>query len=332
MLDDAANLLRDGKLVAFPTETVYGLGADATNADAVEKIFAAKGRPPTNPLIIHVAGVVQAKRYARRWPHAARLLAMRFWPGPLTIVLPKMPMIADAATAGSPTVGIRVPDHPLALALLRRFDGPVAAPSANKSNRVSPTTARHVRDELGDAVDLVLDGGPCAVGIESTVVDLCGDVPTILRPGGVTREQIEAALKKPVNAPAGVLTPVGTVATSSGQHAVHYAPRTPAFRFESDEFPRVEGRSTHPAGWILLDSRWRLTRALGRLTGAPQPGRALLPASPAAYARRLYATLRELDGMGLSAIYVEMPPDAPEWAAVRDRVARATRPLLPDGA
>src|SRR4051812_1359954 len=179
----AAQVLRSGGLVAFPTETVYGLGADATNADAVAKIFAAKGRPSTNPLIVHVADAATARRYATDWPVAASRLAERFWPGPLTLVLPKAMSIVSAVTAGLGTVGLRVPNHPLALQLLQDFSGPVAAPSANRSNRVSPTTAQHVRDELGDSVDVILDGGPCAVGIESTVIDLTtAPRPTLLRP------------------------------------------------------------------------------------------------------------------------------------------------------
>src|SRR4051812_42279543 len=194
MIEEAAQLLRSGKLAAFPTETVYGLGADATNAAAVRKIFAAKGRPATNPLIVHVSGVDVAKRYAAHWPDTARRLGERFWPGPLTIVVPKVASIVSDVTPGRKTVALRVPDHPLALELLRAFDGPVAAPSANRSTRVSPTTAQHVRDELGDRVDLILDGGPCKVGIESTVLDVSTDTPTILRPGGLSREAIEEVI------------------------------------------------------------------------------------------------------------------------------------------
>jgi len=191
-IQDAADLLRRGGLVAFPTETVYGLGADATNAEAVARIFAVKGRPATNPLIVHVADLETAKRYAATWSDAAQTLAAVWWPGPLTLVVPKTPEIVDAVSAGRPTVALRVPDHPVALELLRAFGGPVAAPSANRSTHVSPTTADHVRQELGDEVDIILDGGPCSVGIESTVLDLTGDRPVILRPGGVTRQKIEA--------------------------------------------------------------------------------------------------------------------------------------------
>ena len=181
----AAAIVRSGGLVAFPTETVYGLGADATNADAVAKIFTVKGRPPTNPLICHIADEEMAKRYATIWPLAASRIAQRFWPGPITIVVPKQPTIVDSVTAGLPTVGLRAPAHELTLQLIRVFDGPIAGPSANRSNHVSPTTAQHVRDEFADAIDMILDGGPCEVGIESTVLDLSTPRPTILRPGAI---------------------------------------------------------------------------------------------------------------------------------------------------
>ena len=184
--------------MAFPTETVYGLGADATSPGAIERIYRTKGRPSTNPLIVHVASAAVARRYAAEWPDTARVLAERFWPGPLTIVLPKSPAIPDNATAGLGTVGLRVPSHPLALELLRAFDGPVAAPSANRSNRVSPTTARHVRDELGDAVDLILDGGPARGGTASTVVDCSGAELRIIRAGAVSSEEITRALGRSV--------------------------------------------------------------------------------------------------------------------------------------
>ena len=316
-IESAVAVLRRGGLVAFPTETVYGLGADATNRDAVGRIFAAKGRPPTNPLIVHVADAATARRFAQTWPLAASQLAERFWPGPLTLVLPKTPDIVDEVTAGLPTVGLRVPDHPLALELLRTFGGPVAAPSANRSNRVSPTTADHVRDELGDAVDLVLDGGPCAVGIESTVLDLSGDKPTILRPGSVSRQQIEhvvgtVEVAAPVDAPA-------TAAPSPGRQPVHYAPQTPAVRFETPQrdliLPETDGQ---PNG-ILVLSPLKVFKKWGSIIAMPN--------DPPEYARRLYAVLRELDGMGLHTIYIEVPPDVPEWSALRDRVVRATRPL-----
>jgi len=238
MIAKAVNILRHGGLVAFATETVYGLGADATNALAIQKIFDAKGRPSTNPLIVHVADVEIAKRHTTAWPLAADQLAEKFWPGPLTLVLPKSPAIVAEVTAGRGTVGLRVPNHPLALELLRAFDGAVAAPSANRANHISPTSAADVKAELGDRVDLILDGGPCAVGIESTVIDLTGDRPRILRPGGISREQIEKIIgpvdliRESVDAE--------TSAASPGQQARHYSPTTPAFwheRRQTDQLP-----------------------------------------------------------------------------------------------
>ena len=320
----AVEILRRGGLVAFPTETVYGLGADATNADAVRRIFAIKGRPSTNPLICHVADEAVARRYARVWPLAASWITQRYWPGPLTIVLPKTDEllkrgfdVTGLATAGLQTVGLRAPDHALTLELLRALGKPLAGPSANKSTHVSPTIAEHVRDELGDEVDLILDGGPCAVGIESTVLDLSSDQPAILRPGEIAREQIEAVIG-PVEM-SGVVTPITTSAKSPGQHAMHYAPRTPAFRFETSQrgliHPETGGRKNGlmAVGTIDFVHKW------GNIVAMPKVAEI--------YARNFYAVLRELDAMGLNAIYIEMPPDRPEWAAVRDRILRATKSL-----
>ena len=310
--------LRRGGLVAFPTETVYGLGADATNGEAVARIFAAKGRPATNPLIVHVADLETAKRYAATWTDAMQTMGAVWWPGPLTLVVPKTPDIVDAATAGRPTVALRVPDHPLALELLRQFGGPVAAPSANKSTHPSPTTAQHVRDELGDLVDVILDGGPCTVGIESTVLDLSGEKPVILRPGGVPRRKVEAILG-PVEVFGGSVDP-SEPAESPGQHERHYAPRTPAVRFETSQRGLIhpETPDGKPNGIMVV--------------GGTDEGRKFGPIVamsrvPEVYATNFYATLRELDDMGLAQIFIEMPPDRPAWEAVRDRIRRATRPL-----
>lgn len=312
----AVESLRSGRLVAFPTETVYGLGADATNPAAVVKIFAAKGRPATNPLIVHVADLETAKRYAAEWTDAAQTLAAVWWPGPLTIVVPKTSEIADAVSAGRPTVALRVPDHPLALQLLREFGGPIAAPSANRSNHISPTTAQHVRNELGDVVDLVLDGGPCGVGIESTVIDLTGDRPVLLRPGGVPRTQIESIIG-PVDVFKGSVNPAQP-ATSPGQHAKHYAPRTSAVRFQTGErqFIQPNAPDGTPNGIVSVGTMDQI-RKRGPIVEMPR--------SPEIYARHLYEILRELDGMGLREIFIEMPPERAEWEAVRDRIARATR-------
>ena len=317
-IPQAIEILRAGGLVAFPTETVYGLGADATNASAVQHIFTAKGRPGTNPLIVHVADAERARRYAAIWPEAAQILSQTFWPGPLTLVLPKQSNIVDEVTAGRGTVGLRAPDHPLTLELLRRWDGPLAGPSANRSNHVSPTTAEHVRQELGDAVEMILDGGPCRVGIESTVLDLCGNVPKILRPGGVSREQIEAVIG-PVEMFAGHIEQT-VAAASPGQHAVHYAPRTAAFRFETPQrgLIQVDATDGRPNGLMAMCTSDTLHK-WGRIIAMPR--------DPAKYARHLYEVLRELDEMNLANIYIEMPPDEPAWVAVRDRLRRATVPM-----
>ena len=329
----AAELLRAGGLVAFPTETVYGLGADATSAAAVAKIFAAKGRPSTNPLIVHAADAATARRFAADWPLAASRLAEHYWPGPLTLVLPKSATIVPAVTAGLDTVGLRVPDHPLALSLLKQFAGPVAAPSANRSNRVSPTTADHVRDELGDAVDVILDGGPCRVGIESTVLDLTTPRPTILRPGGVSREQIEAVIGSVDAGGVGPHAQVGSgssPARSPGLQPVHYAPRTPAFRFESNRREELqaelEGAKNRPIAALFLGLADTLVGTLDDDRTAPG-GAFFMPADARGYARWLYQALRMADEEGVEQIWIEMPPDRPEWAAVRDRVTRATQPL-----
>jgi L-threonylcarbamoyladenylate synthase len=318
VIDEAVRILRAGGLVAFPTETVYGLGADATNAAAVARIFAAKGRPGTNPLIVHVADAGVARRYAAEWRDAAQRLAERFWPGPLSLVLPKAAAIVEAVTAGRGTVGLRVPDHPLALELLRAFDGPIAAPSANKSNHVSPTTAQHVTDELGEAVDLILDGGACRVGIESTVLDLSGATPTILRPGGVSREQIEEVIGGPVATFAGSVAPA-EAAASPGQLALHYAPRTPAFRFTTAQRGKIDVDLGGAECGLVVVSPMDIVKKYGRIVA--------LSCRPEVYARHLYEVLRELDAMDLAAIFIEIPPDEPQWAAVRDRIIRATQPF-----
>lgn len=331
LIQQAVELLRAGRLVAFPTETVYGLGADATSGRAIDRIYAVKGRPATNPLIVHVADESVARRYAACWPESAGRLARAFWPGPLTLVLPKNPLIVDEATAGLGTVGLRCPDHPLALELLRAFDGPIAAPSANKSNHVSPTTAGHVRDELGDEVDLVLDGGPCRVGIESTVLDLTGHWPRILRPGAITAAQIERVTGQKasrVNASLDGQAP----AVSPGQQILHYAPRTPAYRFGPREVGRVVDWCRSRAGlrWaVVATTDPRPGSSLGQLLSELDEGHrlVLMGDDPEQYARRLYATLRALDEQGLDAILIQLPPAGMEWLAIGDRLMRATRPI-----
>ncbi len=312
--------------MAFPTETVYGLGADATNAAAVRRVFEVKGRPQTNPVIVHVADVDVAKRFAAAWPHSASSLVERFWPGPLTIVLPKTDAIVPEVTAGRHTVGLRSPDHPLTLALLRQFAGPLIGPSANRSTFVSPTTAQHVRDELGDSIDLILDGGPCRVGIESTVLDLSTDRPTILRPGAVSREQIVDVIG-PVDLFSGSVER-GTAAASPGMHAIHYAPITPTYRFERHEAARVihwMAQNTGKAAIVLRLGTPPEDDPLSRSL-ADNHKQITMPERSEEYARQIYAALRHADRQSPAAVWIEMPADQPEWVAVRDRLMRASRP------
>jgi L-threonylcarbamoyladenylate synthase len=292
-LDRAAAILRRGGLVAFPTETVYGLGANALDRGAVERIYAAKGRPSTSPLIVHIAGIEMLDAVVAEWPSAAQELAERFWPGPLTLVLKKNPQVPGEVTAGLNTVGIRMPAHPIASELIRRAGVPVAAPSANRFTGISPTTAEHVRTSLGDRVEMILDGGPTRVGIESTVLSLVEGAPMLLRPGMVSQSAIEAIVG-PV-AIAGPSEPRGPHA-SPGLHEKHYAPRTPFYILKPGQLP--------PAG------RGTILR---------------MPRDPERYAAALYAELHKADAEGWDWIAVEQPPAAPAWDAIRDRLRRAGR-------
>ena len=300
----AAEILRAGGLVAFPTETVYGLGADASNAGAVARLYATKRRPADHPVIVHFGSGESAFAWAREIPRAARQLAERFWPGPLTLILKRSALAKDFITGGQDTVGLRVPSHPVARGLLEMFQGGIAAPSANRFGLVSPTTAAHVREDLGDDVDLVLEGGPSEVGIESTIVDLSTGSALLLRPGAISREDLEQLLNVKQ---AGLSSP-----RHSGGLERHYAPRTPA---------RLV--STHD-----LDKEIEKLKQRVAVLAFSRPDERVdywlrMPRNPEGYARRLYAALRELDTAGCETILVEAPPDAPEWAAVRDRLQRA---------
>ncbi len=312
---EAAERLRSGGLVAFPTETVYGLGADATSAAAIAGIYEAKGRPATNPLIVHAPDPEAARALARVWPNEAQRLAEEFWPGPLTLVLPRAPGLADEGSAGLDTVGIRVPAHPVATALLEATGGPVAAPSANRSTTLSPTTAEHVAMGLATAQGLVLDGGPTPVGIESTVISLAGN-PTLLRPGAVTAREIEEIVgplrrpDRPDHAP-------GDAAPSPGLMHRHYAPSARLVVFTDPDQARagirrsaLEGR---PTGALLRDP-----------LDAPIDHALPMPADPREYARLLYAALHALDRAGAREIWIEAAPDGEAWDAVRDRLRRAS--------
>ena len=322
-IERAAAILSRGGLVAFATETVYGLGADATNASAVERIFLAKGRPKGNPLIVHVPDALAARRYAAQWPAAAAALAKRFWPGPLTIVVAAAPNIVPAVTAGLATVGLRAPDHPVAQSLLRRFNGPVAAPSANRSTRISPTTAEHVRQELVGRVDMILDGGPCRVGIESTVISVAGERPTILRPGQIDRASIESVIG-PVLENATVVKE-SEATTSPGQHAIHYAPISQCIRFETDERANVMARFL--AGSETGSAMIAISNDLIGMAASTGVKAHAMAQEANCYARDLYAALRAADESRPARIWIEMPPDVAQWRAVRDRLTRASRPI-----
>lgn len=302
----AAQLLHEGQLVALPTETVYGLGADASNPAAVLKIFAAKDRPADHPLIVHLADAAQLKDWAIDIPPEAHALARAFWPGPLTLILKKQPHVPGEVTGGQDTVGIRIPDHPVALDLLRAFGGGVAAPSANRFGRISPTTARHVDEELGDAVAMVLEGGACDVGIESTILDLSRGEPVVLRPGMIGVSALAAVIgKRPRLRGEGEKAP-----RVSGALSAHYAPRT-AMRMAT----RAEIEAA-PADCAVL------VRA-----GEYPDGRYAMcidaPFDAQGYAHDLYANLRALDTANASLILVENLPEEDDWHAVHDRLGRA---------
>lgn len=322
-LQHAAGLLYAGELVAFPTETVYGLGADARSDAAVAKIYQAKGRPAGNPIIVHVRDIAAARACAAGgaggWNERADMLARRFWPGPLTVIVPRGSGISAMVSAGRQTVALRCPAHPMAQDLLRAFDGPIAAPSANRSGFTSPTTAAHVLAELGGRVPLILDGGACAVGLESTVLDLTVAPPRILRPGAITAEMLREVVG-PVETLQAIVREEDSAA-SPGQHSRHYAPRTPAFRFARGAFPAMQAAAARQAKIVLVthDPTVRLESPHEVM---------VLPADAGAYARVLYASLRQADTLGASSIMILLPDTTDGlWAAVIDRLKRAAVPL-----
>ncbi|QEG25585.1 Threonylcarbamoyl-AMP synthase [Gemmata obscuriglobus] len=307
----AAAVVRSGGLVAFPTETVYGLGANGLSAAAVAGIFEAKGRPSTNPLILHVSDASEVLNVAAAWPATAQTLAARFWPGPLTLVVPKRDSVPNIVTAGGPTVAVRCPNHAVARALIRAAGVPLAAPSANRSTELSPTRAEHVLKGLNGRIAIVLDGGPCSGGLESTVVDVTGEIPRVLRPGLITVPMLEAVCGR---------VEVGTksegVARAPGQMVKHYSPRTPLVLVDrADEAERARAAASR------LGLRAVVVGFDLPLTAASMY-RAMM-FEPDQYAADLYAVLHELDNGRYDQIVVEMPPDTPEWAAVRDRLTRA---------
>jgi L-threonylcarbamoyladenylate synthase len=310
-LNEAAALLRRGQLVAFPTETVYGLGADASNVEALARLYEAKGRPTSHPVIVHLFSADQLDDWAVEVPEAARRLAEALWPGPLTLILPKAPHVLDAVTGGQNSVGLRVPSHPAARQLLNRFKGGVAAPSANKFGRLSPTTAADVAHDFAKEVAMVLDGGPSEVGIESTIVDFTGAAPRILRPGMILPQQVEAIAGKleRLHHPAGAPRAPGMLKS-------HYAPSTPTQVVAAEALnSRIASLTKTGARVCALSFQEGMPGCLQLIVASRDPSR---------YAHELYRNLRKLDSLGADVIVVEAVPETDAWAGVADRLKRAS--------
>jgi len=312
----AAELLRAGEVVALPTETVYGLAASALDARAVERIFQVKGRPAHNPIIVHVASVGMAKRCVTEWPALADRLAKAFWPGPLTLVLPRAAVIPAVITAGGPTVGVRWPSHPFIQAVIEECGFPLAAPSANPANRLSPTTAEHVRKSLGERVHLIVDGGPAPVGIESTVLDISVDPPRLLRPGMIHEQALLAVTGQlAVGASASP-----AVLRSPGLLRRHYSPKAKLVVWSWKHEAELRMRSAEcgvriSSVQVIVHTQIPSDRDFGRVS--------VIPHDATAFARAIYAELHQCDASGAELIVVEAPPDSPEWKAITDRLRRA---------
>jgi L-threonylcarbamoyladenylate synthase len=312
----AAALLHAGGLVAFPTETVYGLGADAANERAVQRIFEAKERPFDHPLIVHIASLSQWADWARELSPLALTLAHAFWPGPLTMVLKKQPHVLDRVTGGQDTVGLRIPGHPMAQALLQAFGGGVAAPSANKFTHISPTTAAAVYEELGKEVDLILDGGECEVGLESTIIDMSGDGPVILRPGMITAEVIAAVLGCHVTS----ARQDSPAPRAPGMHHLHYAPTTKTELIDAKNMPGIFEQCTRDLPIAIV-----VRRDIAIPAGEGMHWVTVtMPREASAYAHDLYQTLRSLDRGQFKRIMIERVPETAEWEAIRDRLLKAS--------
>ncbi len=314
-LERAALRLEAGLTVVFPTETVYGLGADASNPEAVRRIYEIKGRPADHPLIVHIAGLGDLEAWADPIPPEAWRLGERFWPGPLTLILPCRGEVPKAVTGGRDTIAVRVPAHPVAAALLKAFGRGIAAPSANRFGRLSPTTSGHVREEFGEEAGMILEGGPCRIGVESTIVSLVGETPLILRPGALTAGEIGEVLGRKI----GGASEGQVVPAAPGSHCVHYAPKTPLEILSGTHLPgRVFRtiRAGEKAGILAL------TQGAGSF-GSDKVATILMPSRADEYARELYAALHRLDRSGCDRLFAERPPATEEWIAVRDRLGRA---------
>jgi L-threonylcarbamoyladenylate synthase len=309
-IDEAVEALRAGELVAFPTETVYGLGANAADPAAVRKIFEVKGRPPDHPVIVHLNNTRYLNRWVSTMPPKAEALATKFWPGPLTLILPKADDVSDLVTGGQDSVGIRVPSHPIAQQLLFAFGGGIAAPSANRFGRLSPTKPEHVRDELGPAVRVVLDGGDSPIGLESTIVSCLGNEARLLRPGSILRSQIETVV--------GALAVGGPVPRTPGDRRMHYAPSTPLAIVASDDLERFAGEFLARDEKVAVLAMRPPVQTQRYMTWI-NAGR-----KPEAYAHNLYNHLRTLDTVGCARILVQQVPDTEKWAAIFDRLQHAS--------
>jgi L-threonylcarbamoyladenylate synthase len=317
---ETVSVLRSGQVAAIPTETVYGLAADAFNPQAVRRIFQIKGRPAVNPLIVHVASMAMLRGCAGTVSESVHRLAELFWPGPLTVVLPRSEKISDDITGGGGTVAIRWPGHPFFRDVIRELGNPVAAPSANLSNRLSPTTVEHVLDQLNGLIPLVVDAGPCAVGIESTVLDLSGTVPAILRPGIISADALRSVLP---GLSEGITSKDRTISRSPGMMPIHYAPIAPLrlFHFTSEsDLVQLAGENDAAPGQTIIMTH------LPRPLAAPWKDCIVFPFDPEAYARALYGELFRSDKARPRLILIESPPDGPEWAGVSDRIKRAAAP------
>lgn len=305
-IQKAAMILRQGGLVAFPTETVYGLGADASNPEALRKIFIAKQRPMDHPLIVHVGKLAQLENWVSSISETAYLLAHTFWPGPLTLIFNKHSQVNDLITGGQTTIGIRIPNHPIALSLLQEFGGGIAAPSANRFGRISPTSSEAVWEELNGAIDFILEGGVCDVGVESTILDVSGEQCVLLRPGMITKDQIENLIQKPI------LLKQKEIPRVSGSFESHYAPQTPTILVkELDHYLNQE--HDFPIGIVSFQD-----------VASEEFIAVKMSHDPKQYAHELYRVLRELDKQNLKKIIIETVPENAAWDAIRDRIAKAS--------
>lgn len=315
----AARILCEGGTVAFPTETVYGLGADITNPIAINKIYKIKQRPVDHPLIIHISNISYLQYWAQAIPASAWQLASHFWPGPLTLILQRSCHIPDSATGGQNTVGLRIPAHPVALALLDALgsDKALAAPSANRFGRISPTTAAHVQEELGSEVNMILDGGACEVGLESTIISFCDESPKILRPGGISLSALESVLNSPVILAHNMSQTIRT----SGSLPAHYAPATPLKIYPTEQIWQgalqlsAQGLRTLVITWSDINNSQPADQSIQQFS---------MPADPVTYGKQLYAKLRQFDHDAFDYMIVEAPPDHPAWLAITDRLQRAS--------